>query len=75
MRLQNTEKQLWTSLCLSAHLSVHKEQLGSYWTDFHEIWYLTISQKTVKKIQAQLQCDKINEYVTYIYNSISLNAS
>jgi hypothetical protein len=27
--LQNTEKQLLTSLCLSAHLSVHKEQLGS----------------------------------------------
>jgi hypothetical protein len=25
--------------CLSVSLSVHKEQLGSHRTDFHEIWY------------------------------------
>jgi hypothetical protein len=25
------------SLAVSVHLSVHMEQLGSHWTDFHEI--------------------------------------
>jgi len=31
--------------------SVHMEQLGSHWTDFHEIWYLSIFRKFVEKIQ------------------------
>jgi hypothetical protein len=28
------------SVRLSVRPSVHTEQLGSHWTDFHEIWYL-----------------------------------
>ena len=32
-------------------LSVCMEQLGPHWTDFHEIWYLTIFRKSVEKIQ------------------------
>ena len=30
---------------------VRMEQLGSHWTDFHEIWYLSIFSKSVEKIQ------------------------
>jgi len=31
--------------------SVRMKQLGSHWTDFHEIWHLSIFRKYVKKIQ------------------------
>ena len=34
-----------TSPCLS----VRKEQLGSHWTDFHEIWYLSIFSKICRE--------------------------
>jgi hypothetical protein len=30
-------------------MSVRMEQLGSHWTDFHEIWYLRIFRKSVGK--------------------------
>jgi len=30
------------SICLSVPPSVRMEQLGSHWTDFHEILYLSI---------------------------------
>ena len=40
--------------------SVRMEQLGSHWTDFHEIWYLIIFRKTVEKIQVSLKSDKNN---------------
>ena len=33
------------------HTSVSMEQFGSYWMDFHEIWYLSIFLKSVEKIQ------------------------
>jgi hypothetical protein len=36
---------------ISVRLSVRMEQLGSRWTDFHEIWYLSIFRKFVEKIQ------------------------
>jgi hypothetical protein len=29
--------------------SVRMQQLGSHLTDFHEIWYLSIIRKSVKK--------------------------
>jgi hypothetical protein len=45
---------------LSVRLSVRTEQLGSHWTDFHEIWYLWIFRKTAKRIQVSLKSDKIN---------------
>ena len=37
------------SACLSVCPSVHMEQLGSHWTDFHEIWYLSIFQNCFEK--------------------------
>jgi hypothetical protein len=36
------------------------EQLGSQWTDFHEIWYLNIFRNCVKKSQVPLKSDKNN---------------
>jgi len=30
---------------------VHMEERGSHWTDFHEIWYLSIFRKSVGKTQ------------------------
>ena len=40
------------------------EQLGSCWTDFDEIWYLSIFRKSVEKIQVSLKSDKSNGYIT-----------
>ena len=34
------------------------EQLSYKWIDFHEIWYLCIFRKTVKKIKILLKSDK-----------------
>jgi hypothetical protein len=54
------------------------EQLGSHWTDVHEILYLSIFRKSVEKIQVSLKYDKNNGLFIwrpiYIYY-ISLNAS
>jgi hypothetical protein len=36
--------------CPSVCLSVHMKQLGSHWTEFHEIWYLIIFQTPVEKM-------------------------
>jgi hypothetical protein len=73
--------KLWKatiSFIVSVRPSVHMEQLGSHWMDFHEIWYLSIFWKYVKKIQVSLKCDRNNMYFTwkptYIYD-ISLNSS
>ena len=41
-------------------LSVRTEQLGSHWTDFHEIWHLSIFRKSVEIIQVSLKSDKNN---------------
>ena len=41
-------------------LSVHVGQLGSHWTDFHEVLYLNASLKSVEKIEVSLKCDKNN---------------
>ena len=61
-RSQNCDKRLLASSCLSTCPSVHMEQLGSHWTDFHEIWYLSIFRKSVVKIQDWLKSDINNEY-------------
>jgi hypothetical protein len=47
---QNCEKSLLAS-CLSVRLSVLMEQLGTHWTDFHEIWHLNISRESVRKFK------------------------
>ena len=74
-RTQNFGKQLLASLCLS----IRVEQLGSLWTDFHEIWYLRFKKKSVEKIQVRIKSDKNNRYLTrrpmHIYDSTSLNSS
>ena len=36
------------------------EQLGSHWTNFHEIWYLWIFRKLSRKIQVSLKSDHNN---------------
>jgi hypothetical protein len=50
------------SVVMSVRPSVHVEQLGSHWTDFHKI--LSISGKSVEKIRVSLKCDKNNGYFT-----------
>jgi hypothetical protein len=34
------------------------ERLGSHWTNFHEIWYLSIFRKPFQKIEVSLSSDK-----------------
>jgi len=43
---------------MSVRPSVRMEQLGSYWTDFHEIWYLRGFLKSVDKSQVSLKSEK-----------------
>ena len=49
-RSQNCEKRLLAS-CLSVRPSVPMEHLRYHWTDFHEILYLSVFRKSLKKIQ------------------------
>jgi len=48
------------SIVMSVCPFVRMEQLGSHWTDFHEICYLSILRKSVDKIQVSVKCDKNN---------------
>ena len=43
-------KRLLASSCLSVRPSAW-EQLGSHWTDFHEIWYLSIFRNLSRKFK------------------------
>jgi len=48
----------------SSYLSVCMQQLGSHWTDFLEIWYLSNFQKPVKKVQVYVisgSCHEVDE--------------
>jgi hypothetical protein len=62
-----------------ATISFVMKQLGSRWTDFHEIRYLRIFRNYVERFQVSLKSDKNNGYLTcrhvYIYDNISLNSS
>jgi len=56
------------------------EQLGSHWTDVHEIWCLGILRKSVEKIQVSLKADKNNgtareDRYVYSYDHILLSSS
>ena len=55
------------------------KQLGSYWTDFDEIWHLSFFRKYIEKIQVLLKSEKKKGYFTgrsfQIYDNISLNSS
>jgi hypothetical protein len=58
-----TFTKLWKatiSFVMSVCLSIHMEQLSSHWTDIHEICYLRIFWKSVKKIPVSLKSDKSN---------------
>jgi len=44
-------------VCLSVRPSVHTEQLGAHWKDFHEFCYLRIFRKPVDKMQLRLKSD------------------
>jgi hypothetical protein len=48
----------------SARPYVHTERLGSYWTDFREIWCFFF-EKTVEKIQISLKSCRSNGYFTW----------
>ena len=55
-RSQNCEWRLLASSCPSAFLmSVRMKQLGSHWTDYHEILYLRTSPIFVEKIQVSFK--------------------
>ena len=63
-------------LCHICPSALRVEQLGSYWTDFHEILYLRIFLKSVQKIQVSLKSDKNKVHITYrpiyiFYHTIS----
>ena len=55
------------------------EQLGSYWTDFHEIWCLHIFRKHVEKTGVSLKSDNNNGYFKWrpkhIFDHISLSSN
>jgi hypothetical protein len=65
-------RKIAKSDCLLRHvcLSIYMKQLGSQWTDFREIWYLSVFGKSVQKIQAWLMFDKNNAYFIRIYTFI-----
>jgi hypothetical protein len=45
-------------------MSVPMQQLGSHWTNFHEILYVGIFGKSVEKMQVSLRLDKNIGYST-----------
>ena len=45
------KRDYWLHVCPS----VRMEHLGSHWTDFHEILYLSIFRESVEKIQVSLK--------------------
>jgi hypothetical protein len=52
------------SFVVSGRLCLLMEQIGSHWTDFYEIWYLSIFLKRVEEIQVLLKSDKNYVYFT-----------
>jgi hypothetical protein len=78
-RSQNCVKSLLTSCLLYLRPSLRIEHLGSHWTDFHEIWYLSVFRKSVGNIQILLKSDKNNGYITwrptYFFYHISVSSS
>jgi hypothetical protein len=48
---QNCEMRLFVSSCQPVSPSVFTKQIGSYLTDFHEIWHLTIFQNWIENIR------------------------
>jgi hypothetical protein len=63
---------------LSAYPSVRMEKIGSHWTDFHEILYLSPFKDSVETIKFSLNSDRNNVYFTwrpiYLCDNISMNS-
>ena len=53
------------SACPSVRPPARMEQLGSHWTDSHDILYLSISRTPDEKIQVSLTSNKNNGYSTW----------
>ena len=60
------------SLVVSVCLSVGMDQIGSRWTDFHEIWYLSIFRKSclenssLIKIRKELRVLCMKTYIQFL---------
>jgi hypothetical protein len=50
---------------MSVHPSICMKQLGSHWTDFHKIWYLSNFRKSVQIIHVSLKSNE-NKKALYI---------
>ena len=59
------------SVCSSVRPSVRMEQIGSHWTDFHKIRYLSIFRKSITEVLVSFKYDR-NKQI-YIFEHISLN--
>ena len=64
-KLRKTTVSFVMSVRLSVCPSVRVEQLGFFWTDFHEILYLRMFRKIVENIQMSLKSDKYSKYFTW----------
>jgi len=77
-RSQNFEKWLLALSCLFVRQSVRMEQLGYHQTDLHEIWFWSISRKSVEEIKVSLKSGKHNDYFTWrpinIFDHFSLSS-
>ena len=64
---------------MSVHPSVRMEKQGTHWRDIHEIWYVNIFRKSVKKIKVSLKSDMNDGCFTrtpiYTSDHISLSSS
>jgi len=50
---------LSTTICMSVCLSVHTEQLGSNWTDFHEILFVKMFGKLLRRFELPYNLERI----------------
>jgi hypothetical protein len=66
-------------IVMSVRPSARIEQLGPHWTEFHEIWYLSVFRKYVEEFQVSLISGKNKGYFTgrpiYICDHVSLSYS
>ena len=55
-KLRKTSLMFVISVCMS----ISTEELGSHWANVHQFWYMSVSRKSVEKIQVSLKYDKNN---------------
>jgi len=55
---------------MSVRPSVHKEQLGSHWTDFHEIWCVSIFLKICREKSIYI---KISQELPLLYKKNNIH--